>query len=325
MQLTSPLQATCVIPHGGSAVYLREAVLSAVAQGFAETIVVNDGSPPSDLDVIADLPAVRTLHLRRSLGPGKARTIGVMEVNTPYVALLDHDDILCRGYFAAVSRWMTDSRLRCSAATLRYIGHDSRRVGTVVSRAADFCLPSGFIAEVSLIEEAGYFQDSISEDVLFFRELRKITTVSRCPAADVLYRIHPQSGGSLNAKAWWAFHRLLPLHDRGLLTLPETNRLAREFAGTQIIPDEFKSLLQDDGAAETRLLSRSAYACWLNGDLASMSRCGVALLPHLPRLWRLAQKKWSTRPYSLSAYAGGVPASVPLHEPQRPGAASLRR
>lgn len=285
-------QVSCVIPHAGTAKYLREAVASAVRQKFFEVVIVNDGCPKEQLDVIADLPDIRIIHLNGSIGSANARNLGIKACNTPYVVLLDHDDVLREDYFEAMSEWMNTHHLRCASATLKYIGNNSKHVGVTVGRGADFSLPSGFLSEISLIAEVGFFPDSISEDALFFQAVRRVTQLTTCPRAGVLYRIHPQSGGSQNAKSWWAFGKLLPLYYQGTFSLAEINTIARQFGNTGIIPAGLESLLNGVSYATVRLLSRSAYACWLNREFVDAALYGASLLRHLPELGRLARRKW---------------------------------
>jgi glycosyltransferase involved in cell wall biosynthesis len=285
-------QVSCVIPYAGAVQYLEEVVGSALGQRFGEVIIVNDGFPPAQLDIVANRPGIRIIHLPKSIGCPNARNLGIKSCTTPYVVLLDHDDLLCNGYFTAISAWVTENKLRCAAATLKYIGENSQRIGVVVSRNPDFFLPSGFLSETSLIAEIGYFPDSYSDDMLFFRAIRKVARLTTCPAAGALYRIHPQSEISRNTKTWWAFNQLLPLYDQGSFTLAELNTIAREFAGKGIIPAGMESRFRGENAATVRFLSRSAYACWLNRDFAGVARYGIRLLCHAPELGRLVRKKW---------------------------------
>lgn len=290
----APNQASCVIPYAGAKRYLDEVVASALSQGFREVIIVNDGFPPCELNTVAALPAIRIIQLEKSVGCPNARNLGIKACATRYVVLLDHDDLLREGYFKAISAWVSAKRLRCAAATLRYIGERSSRIGAIVSRHPDFFLPSGFFSEVSLIAEVGYFPDSYSDDVLFFRALKNATQLTTCPDAGVLYRIHPQAESSRNTKAWWAFNQLLPLYFDGGCTLPELNAIARRFASDGIVPAGMEQRFRGESAAVARFLARSAYACWLNRDLPGVVRYGCKLLRHAPELGRLAGRKWFT-------------------------------
>ena len=291
--MITPAQVSCVIPYAGAAKYISEVVGSAAAQKFREILIVNDGFPPAQLAPVAELATVRIITLPQSVGCPNARNLGLKACATPYVVLLDHDDLLCDGYLKAVSAWVSERHLRCAAATLRYIGERSSRVGMLVSRHPDFFMPSGFFSEVSLISEVGYFPDCYSDDALFFRAVRKSTSLTTCPGAGVLYRIHPQAESSRNTKAWWAFSQLLPFYFEGTRTLPELNTIAREFASNGTIPPGMESLLCGEQAATVRFLARSAYACWLNRDFRGLARYGVKLLRHVPSLFRLARHKWS--------------------------------
>jgi glycosyltransferase involved in cell wall biosynthesis len=295
MARITPDQVTCIIPYAGAVKYVEEVVGSALMQQFGEVLLVNDGFPLSQLDVVAKLPGVRIITLENSGGCSNARNLGIRASKTPYIVLLDHDDVLCEGYFEAMSRWMEANQARCAAATLRYIGENSKNVGAVVSRKEDFCLPSGFLSEVRLIEEAGFFPNSYSDDVLFFRAMRQIAPVKTCPEAFALYRIHPQAESSKNAKAWWAFNQLLPLLYAGTLSLTKANTIAREFAHNGIVPPGMESRLAGDASATVRFLSRSAYASWLNRDLTQVGRYALRLVGHLPALGQLARKKWLMR------------------------------
>jgi glycosyltransferase involved in cell wall biosynthesis len=295
MPRISAQQITCVIPYAGAVKYISEVVDSAVAQKFGEIIIINDGFPPAQLAALANQPGIRIVNLPQSIGCPKARNLGIQSSRTPYIVLLDHDDILDAGYFAAMADWLEKKQLRCAAGTLRYIGENPRRVGAIVSRDKNFFLPSGFLAEASLLAEVGGFPDSIGDDLLFFRAIRQATTLTTCPGASVLYRIHPQAESSRNTKAWWAFDRLLSRHDRGEFTLAEINVIAREFAQSGKIPAGLEAAFSDSDSAAARFLARSAYACWLNRDPLGLAKFGVRLLRHLPVALRLASQKWRRR------------------------------
>jgi glycosyltransferase involved in cell wall biosynthesis len=285
-------KVTCVIPHAGAQQYLKEAVCSAVLQRFREVIIVNDGCPAVQLAALESEPTIRIIHLDTPVGCGNARNVGIRACNTPYVVMLDHDDVFCDGYFEAIAAWITRHDLRCAGATLRYIGERSNRVGAPVLRNPMSVLPSGFLSEISLVDEVGYFPNSLSEDLLFFRSIRRTTTLSKCPGARVLYRIHPQAESTRNAAATWAFNQLLPLYEHGGRSLNEVNIMAREFAASGTVPPELRTLFTGKDNVRVRTLSRSAYACWLNRDFAGMTRYSANLLEYFPNLLNLARNKW---------------------------------
>jgi len=78
-----------------------ETVRSVFSQSFQqwEWLIVNDGSTnPETLAMLAQVastdPRIRLIHLENNKGPGAARNIGFREATTPYVAVLDSDDLL---------------------------------------------------------------------------------------------------------------------------------------------------------------------------------------------------------------------------------------
>jgi len=95
--MIEPRQVSCVIPYAGAERYLPEVAGSALAQQFAEVIIVNDGCAPGQLSAVASLPGVRIIHLPKSVGCPNARNVGLKACATSYVVLLDHDDVLCGG------------------------------------------------------------------------------------------------------------------------------------------------------------------------------------------------------------------------------------
>ncbi len=293
--MIKPEQVGCVIPYAGAANYIVEVVQSALAQGFGEIIIVNDATEPQPLAIFSNKPTVKIIHLPQSLGCPLARNTGLQACSKPYVVLLDHDDILCPDYLPNMLPWIDKNQLRCAAATLRYIGESSQRVGSIVSRNPNFFLPSGFFSELKLIRDAGGFPDSLSDDLLFFRAIRQLTKLTTCPSAFVLYRIHPKAESSKNTLAWWAFNQLLPFYFDGTRSLAELNRIAREYASYGTIPPGFEDRFVSNASPMVRFMSRNAYACLLNRDFRGVIKYGGILLLHLPELIRLFRYKWSRK------------------------------
>ena len=86
-----------VIPAYESAGYIRRALDSVFAQTFSdfEVILVNDGSPDTDLLEQNLLPYGDRVHYIRqnNLGPSGARNAGILHAGGKYVAFLDSDDM----------------------------------------------------------------------------------------------------------------------------------------------------------------------------------------------------------------------------------------
>lgn len=298
------LSTTCVIPYGGPPEYLRETLLSAASQGFAEIILVNDCRPEPDLEAANGIRQVRILQLDKRSGCAGARNAGVRACHTPFVTFLDADDLLCPDYLSTISAFVRVRGVRCAAASLRYIGKRSDRVGAPLSRDPAFILSSGLICETALVAEAGYFPLCHAEDVPFFNAVRRIIAeISVCHEAKVLYRVHSGSSSSKNGRAMWAFNRLLPLYYGGQLTLEQANDLSTEFAETGRPPAGLDGPLQGGvAAAEARYLARTAYACWLDRDFGRLGKLAFRLARSAPAIASLARHKWS-RPLKMAEAA----------------------
>lgn len=287
---------TCIIPYGGPPEYLRETLQSAASQPFEEIILVNDCQPEKDLQDARDIGRLRIVQLENRSGCAGARNAGVRACNTPFVTFLDADDVLCPGYLSTMTAFVREQRVRCAAASLRYIGRNSDRVGVPLSRDPSFLLSSGFFCETALVAEAGYFPICHAEDVLFFSAVRRVIgRIAVCREAKALYRVHSASSSSKNTKAMWALGRLLPLYYSGQLTLEQANTLAAEFAETGRPPAGQEELLRGGlAASEARFLTRNAYASWLDRDFRKLAKLSFRLIRYAPAAASLITRKWST-------------------------------
>lgn len=97
------MKLSVVIPVHDQARFLREACLSALAEGPCEILVVDDGSEDHPREVIADLP-IRFLRLAERKGVAAARNFGARHASGEYLAFLDGDDRLVPGGL----RWRLD-------------------------------------------------------------------------------------------------------------------------------------------------------------------------------------------------------------------------
>jgi glycosyltransferase involved in cell wall biosynthesis len=295
--MISPRQVSCIIPYAGAQVYpearqhLFAAIESSVEQQFGEVVLSYDGPEPDPLAGYGQKDRVRILRHPQRIGPARARNAGIEAATTPYVVLLDQDDVLCPGYLKSMLSWMTEKEARCAAATLYYIGENQKRVGSIVSRHPDFFLPSGFCSEVSLIQEAGGFPDTFSEDLFFFQAVRKLVKLTTCPDARVLYRIHPSASAG-NMLTAWALIKLLPEYHAGTFSLAEINTLARAYVAEGKIPPGLEARFGDSDFPMARFLARNAYASWLNRDLVNLLKYGSRLMFHVPKLAHMARYKW---------------------------------
>ena len=95
-QYSAPAQISVVIPAYNVAPYIGEALASLQLQTLQdfEAIIVDDGSTDATADAIAPfLTDTRFRLIRtRNAGLAAARNVGIAEVQTPYISLLDGDD-----------------------------------------------------------------------------------------------------------------------------------------------------------------------------------------------------------------------------------------
>src|SRR5215203_4329458 len=87
-------KVSVIIPTRNRCALLPRAVESArAAASDVEIIIVDDGSEDETSKVCAGLTDVRYLRLRRNLGPGSARNVGIISSTAPYISFLDDDDL----------------------------------------------------------------------------------------------------------------------------------------------------------------------------------------------------------------------------------------
>src|ERR1700730_10120521 len=95
-QEASPLVSVIIPAYNASNTIVR-ALDSVFAQTFVdfEVVVVNDGSPDTELLERALLPYMsRVRYLKQeNKGPGGARTSGILQMRGKYAAFLDADDM----------------------------------------------------------------------------------------------------------------------------------------------------------------------------------------------------------------------------------------
>jgi glycosyltransferase involved in cell wall biosynthesis len=87
-----------IIPTRNRCELLPRAVESARgAASDVEIIVVDDASDDATPEVCAGFSNVRYVRLRRNLGPGSARNVGLISSTAPYISFLDDDDLKMPG------------------------------------------------------------------------------------------------------------------------------------------------------------------------------------------------------------------------------------
>lgn len=171
---TEPPEVSVVIPSKDRPELVRRAMLTALAQeGVAlEVIVVDDGSTPP---VVApnDDPRVRIIRHPQAQGVAAARNRGVAEARGRWVAFLDDDDLWSPRKLAVQlaamrrtgARWsypgtvVLNGQLRERWRSMPHAGFVTERQLTGSNAVGS---PSGVLAEVALVREAGGFDSRFS-------------------------------------------------------------------------------------------------------------------------------------------------------------------
>ncbi|HCT76485.1 MAG TPA: hypothetical protein DGT23_07820 [Micromonosporaceae bacterium] len=97
-----------VVPVYGVEAYLRPCLDSILAQSFAdfEVVAIDDSSPDRSGEIIDEYSArdrrVRSVHLSRNVGLGRARNVGLALARGTYTWFVDSDDWIAAGALAAI-------------------------------------------------------------------------------------------------------------------------------------------------------------------------------------------------------------------------------
>ena len=100
--MASPVRVSAVVPAYNRAVYLREAIDSALAQGFEglEVVVVDDGSTDATPEILRGYGDRFRVHRQENAGQSAAVNRGVDLARGEFVAFLDSDDAWLPGKIA---------------------------------------------------------------------------------------------------------------------------------------------------------------------------------------------------------------------------------
>src|SRR5215475_14015858 len=107
---------TIVLPVYRVAGYLRECLDSIVSQTFTdfEVVAVNDCSPDNCGEILDEYAKrdsrIRVIHLRRNVGLGPARNVGLDEATGDYVWFVDSDDWVAPGAFNAIAAKLRETQ-----------------------------------------------------------------------------------------------------------------------------------------------------------------------------------------------------------------------
>lgn len=248
--MTSPdgvLDATIAIACYSQAAYLAEAIESALAQGAAEVIVVDDGSTDGSATVARSFAGV-TYHHQANAGLSAARNTGLALARTSTILFLDADDRLRPGTLAAAT-----ARLRAvPGAAFVYGGYrDIAADGAPISEHPPVTKPASFAAllhdnyigmhgtvlyDTSALRAIGGFDTSLTscEDWDAYLRLARHHPIASYPLIAADYRRHPH-GMSRNLARMAAMTERVLAKQAGGLSAGEAAalRAGRDFARRQ--------------------------------------------------------------------------------------------
>ncbi len=273
--LRNPL-VSVVMPCYNAAPHLREAVVSALSQSYAnvELILVDDGSTDASPGIASELAAENSgrmtlLHTQRE-GPYPARNVGLARAKGEFVAFLDADD-----YWRSDCVEKLHSALAESDAALAYCGWQN--IGAT-DRTNEPYVPPDYEAEDKLERflrsaapwpiHAALVRKSVIDEVGGFD-----TNFATCMDYDLWLRLGA-SRPIVRVPEVLAFYRH---HDRGQITSTQWRQaenvwlVKRKFvaASPQLIARISRRRLDEliDGG-----LLRRGYDCYWRRDLVSARR-----------------------------------------------------
>jgi succinoglycan biosynthesis protein ExoU len=105
--MTQPASVAVIIAAYNVAQTIEDAVSSALQQPeTAEVVVVDDASMDETADVVerlaAEQPRLKLIRQDGNRGPAHARNVAIAATTSPFISILDGDDILLPGRFAAI-------------------------------------------------------------------------------------------------------------------------------------------------------------------------------------------------------------------------------
>lgn len=199
-----------VIPNYNGALFLTEAVSSAIEQDYLnkEIIVVDDGSSDNSVELLKEFGAKIRLIETANLGAAAARNAGILVASGEYVAFLDSDDIWVGSKLSLQMEFLAQEKLDLIYCHGQEFGNEN---GLNILHEAIFsgdCYkyfkkfpgkaiidmgPSTAVIKKSLISVSGIFDTSFpgpAEDWDFFRRYCRIAKVGFCDQVLVYRRNH---------------------------------------------------------------------------------------------------------------------------------------
>ncbi|WEV68373.1 glycosyltransferase family A protein [Bifidobacterium sp. ESL0769] len=163
---------TVVITCFNQAATIRQSVESAFAQTCApaRVIVVDDASDDIEtkeiLSVLEKEPAVEVIARSCNSGVSAARNTGLSRVTTPFVVILDGDDLLEPGYIEATrAELSSDEKVFAASSWMKTFGALTATVkptgGNILPFLCRNCAPATCMFRVSVLRQSGGYDESM--------------------------------------------------------------------------------------------------------------------------------------------------------------------
>lgn len=199
-----------VIPNYNGALYLNDAVNSAIEQDYVnkEIIVVDDGSTDNSVELLKAFGSKITLFESKNNGASTARNIGISMAKGDFIAFLDSDDIWERNKLSLQMAYMQVNELDLVYCHGQEFGtaegvnviHEAKYFGDCYQyfkqypgKAIIDMGPSTAIIKSSRLTKSGLFDPSFTgpaEDWDFFRRYCRGAKVGFCDQILVYRRNH---------------------------------------------------------------------------------------------------------------------------------------
>ncbi|MGM0444366.1 MAG: glycosyltransferase family 2 protein [Fibrobacterota bacterium] len=182
-----------IIPVYNRASFVAEAVDSVLSQTFTdfECIVVDDGSTDATPAVLASYGGRIRVISRKNSGVSAARNVGIVAARGRWIAFLDSDDYWLPEKLACQMTFLKENpALRIAQCQERWIRRGRvvnprkkhrKKGGRIFYDSLALCLisPSAVIIEKSLLEDVGFFDETlpVCEDYDLWLRITRTTAV----------------------------------------------------------------------------------------------------------------------------------------------------
>lgn len=216
-----------VIPNHNGALFLLDAITSAIEQDYPNTeiIVVDDGSTDDSLELLKVYKGKVEVICSENFGAASARNLGIMAAKGDYIAFLDSDDVWERNKLRLQLELMETKQLDlvyCSGKEFGSKGEISVPHKAVYSgdcyqyfkkfptRAIIELGCSSSVIRRSLLYKSGLFDTGFSgpaEDWDFFRRYCKYAKVGFCDQVLIHYRKHTSNVSARSLEEYYLGNR----------------------------------------------------------------------------------------------------------------------